>query len=232
MVPSGSVMREVRAHAAGDRHARGGEAGAAQRATKGSSIAAGSTRDGVDTGGRDARVTLMPLPPASSRADGGPLHLAGLERPLERDRAVERRVRGERDDHASHTSTSASSSAAESAASGRASVTSTSISSSGRSDERLAPSLSASASTTTRRASATIARLTAASLGSGVREPKLGAQTPFVPMNAMSGRMSASWATAVGPTAALVMPRTVPPMMRTTRLGLPCSRAAIGTEFV
>src|SRR5699024_5997077 len=58
---------------------------------------------------------------------GRGLRLAGAKAGVEGDRAIERGVGGEGDDHAAHTSTPASSRAAANAADGTASVTSTSM---------------------------------------------------------------------------------------------------------
>ena len=76
-----------------------------------------------------------------------------------------------------------------------------------------------------------MARLTAASSGSGVDRP-CWMEMPLVPMTAMSARRSASASRASGPTAAWVRPRTWPPRTRTARRSWPARAEAVSTEEV
>ena len=104
--------RDVRAHVPVDvDHPRGNVRGA-QRGRERVVSGEGQNGDGLDPGGGDdARdVDALAAGVLSSGCRG--LHLAGLQRGSEGDRAIERRIRGDGDDHASHTSTSASESAA------------------------------------------------------------------------------------------------------------------------
>ena len=93
------------------------------------------------------------------------------------------------------------------------------------------PILEESTSTTTRWALATIARLAAASVWSGVLSP-WSTESPLVPMKATSARSRDSASTVSSPTAAWVVERTRPGSRWRFTLGDPASRAAIGTALV
>ena len=93
------------------------------------------------------------------------------------------------------------------------------------------PSFDASATTITRRAEATAARLTSASASSGVLSPNL-AFTALVPMIATSGRKPAIWSMAPAPTSAPVTARSLPPITRTAGVVRWLSVDAVITELV
>src|SRR4051812_22920173 len=145
---------------------------------------------------------------------------------------VDTRVGGQRDDHATTTSTPWRSRAARSDRAMPLSVTTTSTSPiSANRTVCSCPILEESISTTTRCPLATIARFAAASAWSGVVSP-CPRERPLAPTKATSTRRRANDSTVSSPTAACVVRRTRLGSRCRSTLADPASRAAIGTALV
>src|SRR5665647_1504595 len=143
-------------------------------------------------------------------AGGGALHFAALQLG-DGHRAVDARVRGQRDDHASTTSgPSASISAAVSGSRPLSVMTAAMSDRSAKREKWSTPILVWSVSTTLRRAALIMARLAAASDWSGVVSPR-STDNPLVPMKATSTNTSRRELVTHEPTEARVRPRTRPP---------------------
>src|SRR5690606_7869916 len=192
----------------------------------------GEYSEGPLPGGEDGPRNIHALACGLQVAASGPLHRTGLQCGGQFDGLVQRRVAGQRHDHATTTSTSAASRAAASSVPGCWSVTRVSMASREAKRTRVSWSnLELSASSTTRRALATKARLTAASSGSGVLRPK-PACNPLVPMKAMSARYWEYSCAVRAPLVAPVRPRTRPPMSSRAMSGQWIRAEAMGKAWV